>query len=114
MRAAAAPAPRPAAPIAANPAGQSAQARAADAAPSPTRLTLTAESDPSLLPRALETILRRGATPCAVDAQLGADGWRIALTVDGLLDTEIAHVAAVLAGLVGVRAVTVENAAPSP
>jgi len=95
---------------AADRAAQSAQARAADAPSAATRLTVTADADPGLLPRMLETVLRRGATPVAVDARMESDSWRVAMTLDGLLHAEIRHVAAGLSGLIGVRAVTVEDA----
>lgn len=94
------------------PAALSAQAQgdAARAAPA-VIYRLTADSDPSILSRALECVLRRGAAPTAVDARLDAAGWRIALTVAGVTAAESAHIALTLAQIVGVGAVVTEEAA---
>lgn len=89
----------------------SAQAAATPAAPrAAVTLHFTADADASILPRALETVLRRGAAPRSVDARLEPGGWRIAMTLDAVTAAEAKHIALVIQGLVGVGAVVAEPA----
>lgn len=90
----------------------SAQAQADQSAPlARIAFHFTADADASILARAIETVLRRGAAPSAVDAKLEDGGWRIALTVTGVTDAEARHIALTLGQIVGVRGVVAHEAA---
>lgn len=108
MSAVPAPLPPAAAPPALDPASSAQAAATAHAPGAAVTLHFTGDPDASILPRALETILRRGAAPRAVEARLEPAGWRIALTLDAVTAAEARHIALTIGQIVGVGAVVME------